>query len=68
MTIKELRASLGLTMRELSEVLGIPRRTLENWEYGTRPMPDYMMRLIEFYCFGCGRCDRILKQKKDASQ
>lgn len=50
MTIKELRASLGMTIVEFSQALGIPRRTLENWEYGMRPMPDYMMKLIECYC------------------
>ena len=44
--IKETRTSLGLTQKQLAEMLGIPKRTIENWEGGQRKCPDYVERLI----------------------
>jgi len=29
--------------------MGIPLRTLEEWEAGRRQMPDYVLRLIAYY-------------------
>jgi len=36
MTIKEARATAGLTQKETAELLGIGKRTLEDWESGRR--------------------------------
>lgn len=36
MTIKEARKAAGLTQQALSDWLGIPKRTIENWEGGQR--------------------------------
>ena len=44
--IKETRISLGLTQKQLAEMLGIPKRTIENWEGGVNKCPDYVERLI----------------------
>ena len=46
MTIKEAREKAGLTQKELSERLGIPMRTISNWESGEREPPDYTKALI----------------------
>lgn len=46
--IKELREQTGLTQKAFSEHLGIPLRTIEDWEAGRRTPPDYIPRLIEY--------------------
>lgn len=47
--IRAIRASAGLTQQQFSDLLGIPKRTIENWEGGKRQPPDYLVRLIAFY-------------------
>lgn len=46
--IKELRERTGLKRKEFSEHIGIPLRTVEDWEAGRRTPPDYIPRLIEY--------------------
>ena len=46
--IKELRESTGLTRKEFSEHIGIPVRTLEDWEAGRRTPPEYIPKLISY--------------------
>ena len=46
MAIREARKSLGWTQRKLSEELGIPLRTIENWEGGKNKCPEWAERLI----------------------
>ena len=48
MNIKELRALTGLTQKEFSEQLNIPKRTIEDWETGKRVPPPYVVELIAF--------------------
>lgn len=45
-TIKEARLNAGLTQQRMSEVFGIPKRTIENWEAGTRKPPAYVEKLV----------------------
>ncbi len=40
--------------------MGIPLRTLEEWEAGRRQMPDYVLRLIIYYT----RMEQLLKENK----
>ncbi len=47
--LKKIRAELGLNRTEFSHYIGIPLRTLEEWEAGRRQMPDYVLRLISYY-------------------
>ena len=47
-TIKELRAKTGMTQTEFGEWLGIPMRTIQNWENGQRSAPEYVVELIAF--------------------
>lgn len=44
--IKDARIAAGLTQKEASEILQIPKRTLENWEEGKRSCPVYVERLV----------------------
>ena len=32
-----------------AELLGIPKRSIENWESGVSKPPEYLVRLIRFY-------------------
>lgn len=45
--IKELREKYKLTQAKLSELYGIPKRSIENWEAGSRKPPEYVVTLIE---------------------
>jgi len=46
MTIKEAREAKGISRAELSRRLGIPIRTLENWDAGVRTPPEWVKKLI----------------------
>lgn len=46
--IRELRAETGMTRKDFSAHLGIPLRTIEDWESGKRTPPDYIPRLISY--------------------
>ena len=46
--IKELRESIGMSRKEFSEHMGIPVRTLEDWESARRTPPEYIPRLIAY--------------------
>lgn len=47
--LKNMREELGMNRTEFSHYVGIPLRTLEEWEAGRRLMPDYVLRLIAYY-------------------
>lgn len=46
MTIKEARLAAGMTQQRMSDVLGIPKRTIESWEQGKRKCPEWEERLV----------------------
>ena len=46
LTIKNIREQNSLTQRQLSELTGIPKRTIENWEQGTNEPKSYIINLI----------------------
>ena len=39
---------MGLTIREVSNILGIPYRTWQDWEGGKRSPSDWVVKLILF--------------------
>ena len=47
MTIRELRKVTGMTQTQFSIYTGIPFRTIQNWELGTRKAPDYVLKMLE---------------------
>ncbi len=46
MTIKEARTFAGLTQKQVYEVVGVPMRTLQDWENGRRTPPEWVERLV----------------------
>ena len=48
MTIKEIRAAVGMTQQEFADYLGISKRTVESWEGGKRNIMDYVLDLIVY--------------------
>lgn len=44
--IKDKRIALGLTQQQLSDITGVPFRTIQNWEGGQRKCPDYVEKMI----------------------
>lgn len=44
----ELRESTGMNRKDFAEYLGIPYRTMSDWEHGLRTMPEYVFSLIEY--------------------
>ena len=45
---KMLRAQSGMNRKDFSAWLGIPYRTMQEWELGRRAMPEYVLRLIAY--------------------
>ncbi len=56
----ELRTKTGLNRKVFAEYLKIPYRTLQDWELGNNPMPEYIYRLIEYQV----KCDEFFKKKE----
>ena len=44
--IREARQRAGLTQKGASECLGIPIRTLCNWEYAINSPPSYLLKMV----------------------
>ena len=47
-SIKAVREQSGMNRKDFAEWLGIPYRTISDWEHGERQMPDYVLRLIAY--------------------
>ena len=48
MTIKEIRATTGLSQTKFGKMLNIPLRTIQDWEQGARQCPAYVQELIAY--------------------
>lgn len=59
-TLKRMRELTEMNRREFSDYMGIPLRTLEEWEAGRRKMPDYVLRLISYRV----HMEKLLKDKE----
>lgn len=45
-TIREARKAAGLSQQGVTDTLGIPRRTLQDWEAGKRTPPGWAEALV----------------------
>lgn len=45
-TIKTARAATGLSQKRMADALGIPCRTIEDWEAGKSSPPEYVKRYV----------------------
>lgn len=52
--IKALRRSTGLSQAKFAKRLGIPVRTIQNWEIGQMKPPNYVIRMIKTQLEGSG--------------
>ena len=43
-----VRERSGMNRKDFSDWLGIPYRTMQEWELGRRVMPEYVLRLIAY--------------------
>ncbi len=44
----EIREAAGMNRKDFSDWLGIPYRTMQEWERARRAMPEYVLRLIAY--------------------
>ncbi len=44
--IKQAREAAGLSQQKMHELLGIPKRTIENWDSGNRKPSEWVERLV----------------------
>ena len=47
--IKKIRESTGMSRKDFCEHLGIPYRTVTEWERDGRHCPEYVVRLLSCY-------------------
>lgn len=45
---KVIRQKSGMNRTDFSVWLGVPYRTMQEWELGRRAMPEYVLRLIAY--------------------
>lgn len=45
-TIREARQAAGLSQQGVTDALGIPRRTIQDWESGKRTPPGWAEALV----------------------
>ena len=62
--IRGLREQTGMTRKDLSIHIGIPLRTIEDWEAGRRRPPEYIPRLIEYQL----KYEELIKRKQKEEQ
>lgn len=48
MDMREIRKKTGLSQQKFGDKYGIPLRTVQNWEYGKREAPEYVLDLLNF--------------------
>lgn len=48
MSVKELRSEYQMNIKQFSEYFGIPYRTVQNWNSGTRECPTYLVDLMRY--------------------
>lgn len=46
--VRKLRESTGMNRKEFCAYLGIPYRTMTEWELGNRKLPDYVLRMMAY--------------------
>ena len=44
----QLRESTGMNRKDFADYLGVPYRTMQDWERDARTMPSYVFALIEY--------------------
>ena len=58
---KMIRKESGMSRMDFSVWLGVPYRTMQEWELGRRAMPEYVLRLIAYKVMAEKKAGRIGK-------
>ena len=66
--IKKIREQTGLSRKDFSIHIGIPLRTVEDWEAGRRRPPEYVPRLIEYQLKYEELISKKQKEEQDAEE
>ncbi|MGN1166177.1 MAG: helix-turn-helix domain-containing protein [Lachnospiraceae bacterium] len=66
--IRRLREQTGMTRKDFSLHIGIPLRTIEDWEAGRRRPPEYIPRLIEYQLKYEELIDKKQKEEQDVEK
>ena len=66
--IRILREKTGLSRKDFSIPIGIPLRTVEEWEAGRRRPPEYVPRLIEYQLKYEELISKKQKEEQDAEE
>ena len=66
--IRRLREQTGMTRKDFSIHIGIPLRTIEDWEAGRRRPPEYVPRLIEYQLKYEELISKKQKEEQDAEE
>lgn len=45
---RKIREQANMNRKEFAEWLGIPYRTMQDWELGKSQVPDYIVRLVAY--------------------
>lgn len=43
-----IREQTGMNKKQFAEYLGIPYRTMQDWELGNAQVPEYVLRLVAY--------------------
>ena len=73
--LRELRNKTGMSRTAFAACFQIPYRTLQDWELGSRKMPEYLFELMKYkvshehlcprYCYGTKENQAFLKELRD---
>lgn len=66
--IRKIREQTGLSRKDFSIHIGIPLRTIEDWEAGRRRPPEYIPRLIEYQIKYEELIEKKRKEEQDAEK
>ena len=66
--IRKIREQTGLSRKDLSIHIGIPLRTIEDWEAGRRRPPEYIPRLIAYQLKYEELIEKKQKEEQDAEK
>lgn len=62
--IRKIREQTGLSRKDFSIHIGIPLRTIEDWEAGRRKPPEYIPRLIEYQI----KYEKLIEKRQEEAQ
>lgn len=43
-----IREQTGMNKKQFAEYLGVPYRTMQDWELGNSQVPEYLLRLVAY--------------------